>query len=188
MLGFSVPDTLVTQDPDDLREFLRLAWRLSNYQADGAGTRRACAPDQDTVIFTNRVRQEHLDRCDDLRGCPTLFQEEIHKYSDVRITVVDGMIHAVELSAIDGDGMQRCDIRRDNMRDVTHESISLPDDIAARIRSLIGKLRASVRCHRHGHRRRREVGLLRGQPERPVGLDGPERGDRHRFLLRSVFL
>lgn len=136
-LGFTIPDTLVTQEPEELRNFFRRHTGRLIAKPMGRGHIERITPDSDTVIFTNRVREEHLNGCEDLRGCPTLFQEEVRKQSDIRITVVDDAIHAVEMSALDGDGMQRCDIRRDSMQDVAHKKITLPDEVRARVRSLM---------------------------------------------------
>jgi len=57
--------------------------------------------------------------------------------SDVRLTVVDADIHAIELTAKDSDGRQRCDIRRNNMLDVTYHPINLPGVVAAAVRRLV---------------------------------------------------
>ena len=38
-------------------------------------------------------------------------------------------IHAIELIARDDDGHQRCDVRRNNMLDVTYRAIILRDDV-----------------------------------------------------------
>ena len=56
---------------------------------------------RDSLIYTNRVSEEQLAQLDDLSVCPSLFQRLIEKRSDVRITVVDGVCHAVELIALD---------------------------------------------------------------------------------------
>lgn len=75
----------------------------------------------------------------DLSVCPTLFQEFVEKDYDVRITVVDSELTAVKLVAKETDGKQRCDIRRNNMVDVTHSQIELPAQIASGIWTLMEK-------------------------------------------------
>lgn len=135
-LGFSIPDTLLTQDAASARSFYERLHRcvivkpMSNgYVERESGT--------DSLIYTNRVADDDLQEFDDLSNCPTLFQQLIAKASDVRITVVDSMIHAVELHAADEDGRQRCDIRRNNMADVEYSDITLPESITRLIRSLV---------------------------------------------------
>jgi hypothetical protein len=50
------------------------------------------------------VTSDQLKNLDDLPTCPTLFQQYIEKRCDVRITVVDENIHAVEMSVCEPDG------------------------------------------------------------------------------------
>jgi hypothetical protein len=66
-------------------------------------------------------------------------QGVIEKTCDVRITVIGQDVHAVELTAKELDGSQRCDIRRNNMDDVTYRTISLPLDVMASIKCLMGQ-------------------------------------------------
>lgn len=127
--GLSVPDTLVTQDPDRLRAFsARHGGRIIAKPMAGGHVERP-EGQRDSLVYTNRVPEEHLADLDDLRVCPTLFQQCLDKQSDVRITLVDGDVHAVELTAQGSDGAQRCDIRRNNMEDVSYRAVSLPPDV-----------------------------------------------------------
>lgn len=136
-IGFAIPDTLVTQDPQKLRDFF--------YKHEGQliikpmSTGYVERPDEssDTLVYTNRVHESQLNDLADLVNCPTLFQQFIQKKSDVRITVVDDEIHAIELLASDDSGKQRCDIRRNNMVDVFYQPVSLPPTVRKRIRDLM---------------------------------------------------
>lgn len=135
-LGFTIPDTLLTQDADDARAFYHqhdgqvIVKPMSNgYVERPKGV--------DSLIYTNRLSDEDLASLDDLSQCPTLFQHCIAKASDVRITVVDHAIHAVCLRATDADGHQRCDIRRNNMSDVAYSDIELPDHVSSLVRRLV---------------------------------------------------
>jgi glutathione synthase/RimK-type ligase-like ATP-grasp enzyme len=135
-LGFTVPETLVTQDPSRLRAFFRrFAGKIIIKPMSTGYVERK--QDRDSLIYTNPVTESQLDDLSTLPLCPTLFQERIEKRSDIRITIVDQELHAVELKAADPDGSQRCDIRRYNMSDVTYHPTSLPAEIAASIRMLV---------------------------------------------------
>lgn len=109
-LGFAVPDTLVTQDPGELRAFYGRHGGRIVVKPLSKGYVERPGGETDTLIYTNRVSEGHLADLGDLPACPTLFQELIPKRADVRLTVVDANYHAVELKAED-DGSQRCDIR-----------------------------------------------------------------------------
>jgi hypothetical protein len=102
-LGFRIPETLVTQDASILRQFF--ARQRGEIIAKPLGTAYIERPDDshDSLVYTNRIKAEDLDDLADLKHCPTLFQQAIQKSADVRISVIDSAIHAVELIAADED-------------------------------------------------------------------------------------
>jgi glutathione synthase/RimK-type ligase-like ATP-grasp enzyme len=136
-LGFAVPETLVTQDANDLQLFFARHEGQIIVKPMASGYVERSEGETDSLVYTNRVHIKHLQNLDDLPTNPTLFQRYINKRCDVRITVVDEDVHAVALTALEPDGSQRCDIRRNNMDDVKYEGTSLPDDVALRIRTLM---------------------------------------------------
>ena len=138
-LGFGIPDTLVTQEPSALREFYDRHQGRIIAKPVSTGYIERPGEQSDSLIYTNRVLEEHLRNLNDLAVCPTLFQEFIDKAYDVRITVMDEDVHAVALFAEDGSGSQRCDIRRNNMSDVTYSKIELPDHVRAGIVRLMAR-------------------------------------------------
>lgn len=135
--GFTIPDTIVTQDSTCLRSFFCKHSGEVIVKPLGRAYIERPTGDCDSVIYTNPVRECDLEDLTDLARCPTLFQQAVRKLSDVRITVVDADIHAIELIAKDHNGRQRCDIRRNNMLDVTYRAISLPANVAAAVRQLV---------------------------------------------------
>ena len=134
--GLRVPETLVTQDPADLREFYD-KWNgdIIVKPLGGARVRREGAPDG--VIYTSRLAAADLETLDDLPVCPTLFQQQVDKVADVRVTMVDSDVHAYKLLATDADGKQRCDIRRDNMEGVRYHRTRLPSNVFDSLRALV---------------------------------------------------
>ncbi|MCI0541276.1 MAG: hypothetical protein L0Z50_39250, partial [Verrucomicrobiales bacterium] len=136
-LGFLLPETLLTQDAVELRAFYARHQGKIIAKPLARGYVERAEGETDTLIYTNPVSAEDLTALDDLSACPTLFQELIDKRTDVRITVVDEDIHAVEMLAEDESGTQRCDIRRNNMQDVRYQTISLPVEVASRVRALM---------------------------------------------------
>jgi hypothetical protein len=135
-LGLVVPDTLVTQDPAELRGFHARHGGdiICKPMASGCVERPGDAPD--SLVYTNRVTSSDLSDLDELRVCPTLFQRFIQKECDVRITLIDEHVHAVGLTARDAGGGQRCDIRRNNMDDVIYRPISPPAEVRSRLLAL----------------------------------------------------
>jgi len=85
-LGFDVPDTLVTNDPDAVRAFVdrhrgRVVTKLQgplSQSMDGAGD----------FVYTSRLVEADLARLDGLSLAPQVFQEEIAKAMELRVVVV----------------------------------------------------------------------------------------------------
>jgi hypothetical protein len=132
--GFAIPDTIVTQEPNTLREFVAKHSGAVIVKPLGRAVVERLGELGDSVIFTNSLATHDIDDLSDLPACPTLFQQKVDKVSDVRITVIDGRIQAIELMAEDENGAQRCDIRRDNMADVRYRPIVLPKDVEDSVR------------------------------------------------------
>jgi glutathione synthase/RimK-type ligase-like ATP-grasp enzyme len=135
--ALKVPETLLTQDESRLREFYSLHSGRIIAKPMATGYIERSKPDADSLIYTNRVRPGDLNSLESLCDCPTLFQQFVDKSCDVRITVLDEDLHAVELKASEPDGTQRCDIRRNDMEDVSYRRIDLPADIRHHLRQLI---------------------------------------------------
>jgi hypothetical protein len=131
----------VTQDESILRRFFQECGGQVITKPLSVGHIERTSEEPDSLIYTNVVHTDELADLRDLSACPTLFQRLINKQCDVRITVVDDDIHAVELIAKEGDGSQRCDVRRNNMTDVEGRAIALPPSIAEQIRILVNHYR-----------------------------------------------
>lgn len=136
-LGIKVPDTLVTQQPTDLRAFYAKHGGRLIAKPLASGYVERGNDEADSLIYTNQLRASDMEDLADLSVCPTLFQEFVEKDYDVRITVVDSEVTAVKMVAKENDGTQRCDIRRNNMVDVTHSQIELPAHISSGIGALV---------------------------------------------------
>ncbi len=126
-LGFLVPETLVTSDPNELRSFYEAQRGKIIAKPMAKGYVERADEGNDSLIYTNRVFEDHLLDLDELPNCPTLFQRFVEKTADVRIAVIDREVHPVALYASDSSGLQRCDIRINNMSDVQYERIELPE-------------------------------------------------------------
>jgi glutathione synthase/RimK-type ligase-like ATP-grasp enzyme len=105
-IGLQIPETLVTASVDEFQQFYeRLAGKvITKPLYNGSVNRQG---ENDTIIYTNRVTGKFLEKIDEIQNCPTLFQEYIEKKADVRITIIDKQIEAVEMIAFDYDGQQR---------------------------------------------------------------------------------
>jgi Prokaryotic glutathione synthetase, ATP-grasp domain len=128
-LGLTAPATLMTQDADELCAFYAEQDGKVVAKPMASGYVKSAKGEVCSLVYTNRVRPLHLQNLSDVSACPTLFQQYIEKQHDVRITIVDGYVHAVALIAREPDGRQRCDVRRNNMADVSYRTVSVPSEV-----------------------------------------------------------
>ena len=113
------------------RELLRVRARPGGYiSRDEKG--------EDSLIYTNVVEHVHIERAATVAACPTLFQQYINKRCDVRVTIIDQDVHAVQLFPGQLDPRQQCDIRRQNMDGVDYRCISLPANVLEQLLELTG--------------------------------------------------
>ena len=136
-LGLKTPDTIITQDPMELKKFFAAhCGRVVVKPMAGGRIKRAYEED-DRLIYTNQILESHLGDLSDLARTPTLFQDFIEKECDVRITVVDDVFVATALFAGATDKRQACDVRRNNMTDVTYREVQLPDTVRLGVRKVM---------------------------------------------------
>ncbi|MBK9264115.1 MAG: MvdD family ATP-grasp ribosomal peptide maturase [Polyangiaceae bacterium] len=86
-LGLEIPRSVMTNDPQEAREFIEscpngaVAKMLSAFPVfDENGNEQ--------VVFTTLITKEHLGKLDGLRYSPMVFQERIRKKLELRITVI----------------------------------------------------------------------------------------------------
>ncbi|MER2606692.1 MAG: MvdC/MvdD family ATP grasp protein [Siculibacillus sp.] len=125
-LGFTVPRTLFTNDPDEVRALWAecggaVVYKSMTQGVLGRGLQQS--------VYTNRVTAEHLARADLLSNAPGLFQEEIPKVADLRITVIGDRLFPVEIrSQSEPDAV--VDWRRGEVPRMEHVPCELPDEVA----------------------------------------------------------
>ncbi|MCK6457209.1 MAG: MvdD family ATP-grasp ribosomal peptide maturase [Phycisphaerae bacterium] len=137
-LGLAVPRTLVTNDPERVREFSRscpqgiVAKMLASFRVLDDGIEK--------VVFTSPVSEEHLDRLDDLRWSPMTFQERVPKQLELRVTIVGPRLFA---ASIDSQAFERAreDWRRDGLAMLdAWKRFTLPADLERRLLELMKRL------------------------------------------------
>lgn len=133
-LGFSVPDTAVTNDIDVFNAFLSgpasVAKPLRHARLEGATER---------VIFTRRVDAATARDAHAIAAAPMVLQREVIKRNDVRVTVVGDQVFAV---TIDSQVFPETEVdwRRGNTLQLAHTRHTLPAEISAACVSLVRTL------------------------------------------------
>lgn len=128
-VGFRVPETVVTNNPNKALEFIQSQKNGVVIKPLASGFIERDDPKDDTLIYTVQFDDNKIPLLQYINTCPVLFQEKINKVIDVRITVLDEMICAIGLKGLGQDGRQRIDIRRNNMIGVEYIPLKVPDQI-----------------------------------------------------------
>lgn len=114
--GFLVPETLITNDPDLVREFCRKHKRVIFKSISGIRSIVQMLDDKD------------MERLDQIRWCPTQFQEYVAG-TDVRVHTVDTKAFATRVSTAATDYRYA---HREGGSEANLQAMQLPDELAER--------------------------------------------------------
>lgn len=103
-LGLSIPDTLVSNDPIAVREFFdqQNGNIITKMQTSFAVWENGI----EQVVFTNRVKEEHLEQLEGLSQCPMVFQATVEKKLELRATIVGDDIFCAAIDSQKHDAMK----------------------------------------------------------------------------------
>ena len=96
-MGFQVPNTIVTNDPDTAKAFYLKLDEDIIYKPLRKG--RLDRGESQSIIFTNPVNHEAASQLDKVEYAPTLLQHYVHKQLELRITVIGEQVFAVSLDS-----------------------------------------------------------------------------------------
>jgi glutathione synthase/RimK-type ligase-like ATP-grasp enzyme len=136
-LGFSIPRTVVTNDPAAIRAaFADFGSMVIKPTRTGHLTHKG----QEFAIFTSRVLEEHLDQLDNARLSPAIYQPLVPKRFDLRITIVGQQIFA---AAIDSQSVPTAviDWRQTSNPRLPHHPVHLPEALMSLLLRLMDSLR-----------------------------------------------
>ncbi|WP_433247273.1 ATP-grasp ribosomal peptide maturase [Streptosporangium sp. CA-135522] len=118
-LGLRIPRTLVTNDAEQARRFaehspmIYKSFRGVPHASDGSAS----------AIWTQRVTPQELD--DSVAVTAHLFQQEVRKAADARVTVIGRNVFASRISSPDG----ALDWRSGDWEKLVHDPIDVPEPI-----------------------------------------------------------
>ena len=134
-LGFDLPETIVTNDPDSAVEFSSkqpiIAKPLKNALIHAA--------DAERVMFTSRVEITANTERSAIQVAPVILQREIEKSFDIRVTVVGEQVFAASIDS-QAHPETQVDWRRSSEQNLEHLPHELPTKLAAKCVSLTKKL------------------------------------------------
>ena len=126
-VGFDVPETLVTTDPQAIVEFWERHGSLIYKSVSGVRS------------IVSRLGPEHMDRMDDVIHCPTQFQQYI-KGTDFRVHIVGNQIFSCEILSTSDD--YRYPKQQDTQPLV--RSCAVPDDVGTLCRKLTAFMNLAI--------------------------------------------
>jgi len=124
-IGFSVPETVITNDLNAVKELQR------DFALVAKPLKQALVDDGDSssVLFTSRIDKLSDNDLASVAACPAIFQRCIPKEVDLRVTVVGSKVFAVAIHSQETEETS-VDWRRGSNPGLRHEITSLPDEIA----------------------------------------------------------
>lgn len=134
-LGLRIPETSITNDVAAARELLR----GGSVVAKPIRTALVGLGDEERVIFTNRIASEAELDVPSVQAAPIIFQREIPKEADIRVTVVGARIFAVAIDSQSGADTQ-VDWRKGANVSLEHTPIELPGEIEEKCLALVQQL------------------------------------------------
>ncbi len=95
--GLRIPPTCISNDPVFVKEFIRMQEEpvITKMQSSFAIYREQ----EEHVVFTSELKEDHLTDMDGLQYCPMTFQEKLEKKLEFRITIVGREIFAFSIDS-----------------------------------------------------------------------------------------
>lgn len=125
--GLSVPETLVTNDPDEARAFIASRDRPVICKRNGESR---------ALSTTRLIDDDNVRRLGTITLSPTIFQDFVEPGADIRIVWMGDAGIAIHIDSANGGG--RIDSRIDNS--VNFSSFTLPDDVTAALARFMTRL------------------------------------------------
>ena len=132
-VGLAVPSTLITNDFAQVKLLFR---ESAMTVAKTVRTALIESNGKEQVIFTSRLTELPDEDAFPISAAPAIYQEEVEKLSDIRVTVVGDRVFAV---SIDSQSHQETvtDWRKGMHVNLEHRVVKLPDDIETNCMSLV---------------------------------------------------
>ena len=135
-VGLACPETLISNNPDEIRVFF--ARQEGRVVAKPLRLGFFDYGHVQTAAYTTAVSTADLATDDSLAVAPVIYQRHLEKRCDIRVTIVGDSIYAAAIHSQDADSA-RVDWRRSDV-ELAHEVHVLPDEIATACQRLMKAL------------------------------------------------
>ena len=144
-VGFTIPATLMTNDPSSALEFVAALKGPAIYKAFTCYD-RSTRDGPVFGIYTTLVTENDIaSRTDSIRRAPCIFQEYVEKRLEIRATVVGTDVFAAEIHSQNSE-RSRVDWRRYDLANTPYVTHSLPLKVVERIVELMSRLKLRFGC------------------------------------------
>jgi len=143
-VGIRIPETLLSNDPQAIHDFLEktnpphICKPLNNayWQQDGGHV---------AMAMTNRISNEDLPSDELLQAGPMIFQKEVKKNHEIRVTCMGGFLHATKLNS-QSNLSSKLDWRAVNPSELAMEETILPPKVAGQCLEILERLDLRFGC------------------------------------------
>lgn len=132
-LGLLIPDTIISNDADELRSFTESHERIICKPIHSGLIKTT---DETYSIHTTEVHKHSFYNNKSLDLCPTLVQHLIEKKADLRLTIVGDSAFPVEITT---PGIQALDWRKHH-RHLSHKLVDIDNDTLSKCKMMLKKL------------------------------------------------
>lgn len=133
-IGFHVPDTVISNDPNEVRLLARK--HNDKLVAKALYSPLIEEPDEDFFIFTNEINITDLSSEEDIRISPSIFQQSLRPKVDFRVTVIGDTVLPVEVNDQSEDKYSHIDWRT-KKTGLNFSACNLPLDIEEKCRNYV---------------------------------------------------
>ncbi len=130
-IGFELPSSLVTNIPKHANSF------VNNTQSIFKPLKNGFVEENEKtskILYTNNIDENFINEINRIKEMPVYFQNKINKKSDIRITVINKKIHAIEIDSQISD-ISATDWRRAK-NILPHKKITINSDLRKKILKL----------------------------------------------------
>jgi glutathione synthase/RimK-type ligase-like ATP-grasp enzyme len=136
-IGLNIPETVITNDPNEVQEaFRRYHGKMI---AKPVRTGFVDYGSEQHAIYTSQVLEEHLDHLSSTKWSPAIYQPLIEKECDIRVTVVGDNVFTAEIDS-QSDPTALVDWRKTQNPLLPHRKCELNSTVQEKLLRLLSAL------------------------------------------------
>jgi len=124
-LGFAIPRTLITNNPNDAKAFVDLCDGKVIVKASGSGWVYSPDGKEVTYVLTNRLQATDVQHIGEIQCSPVVFQEEVPKAYEIRVNVIGQKVLAIKIDSQRSE-ISQVDWRRYDVEKTPYTAYQLP--------------------------------------------------------------